>query len=92
MRLPLVWAVALTALGPAALAGPAPTGRYSNFVPAENCRDLSMRFADKEGPRQRVPDTPRKLAELPPAEGYAAVYLLDDRGCMVPVKYRDVRR
>ena len=35
---------------------------------------------------------PRKLAELPPAETYAAVYRLDERGCMVPVKFRDTRR
>lgn len=35
---------------------------------------------------------PRKLAELPPADTYAAVYRLDERGCMVPVKFRDIRR
>ena len=35
---------------------------------------------------------PRKLGELPPADAYAAVYRLDDRGCMVPVKFREVRR
>lgn len=35
---------------------------------------------------------PYKLAELPPAETYAAVYRLDERGCMVPVKFREVRR
>lgn len=35
---------------------------------------------------------PKKLNELPPADTYAAVYRLDERGCMVPVKFRDVRR
>ncbi len=31
----------------------------------------------------------RKLAELPPAETYAAVYRRGSDGCMVPVLYRD---
>ena len=35
---------------------------------------------------------PKKLTELPPADTYAAVYRLDERGCMVPVKFRDTRR
>jgi transposase len=35
---------------------------------------------------------PRKLTELPPAENYAAVLRRDERGCMVLVRYRDVRR
>lgn len=34
----------------------------------------------------------QKLAELPPAENFAAVLRRDERGCMVPVKFRDVRR
>lgn len=34
----------------------------------------------------------QKLGELPPADAYAAVLRKDERGCMVPVKYRDVRR
>ena len=38
------------------------------------------------------PVKPQKLGELPPAETYAAVYRLDERGCMVPVKFRDIRR
>lgn len=33
---------------------------------------------------------PQKLTELPPADAYAAVYRHDERGCMVPVMYRDV--
>ena len=41
---------------------------------------------------REVPMKPRKLTELPPAETYAAIYHLDERGCMVPIKYRDVRR
>ncbi len=41
------------------------------------------------------PDKPpklQKLNELPPAEAFAAVLRQDERGCMVPVKYRDTRR
>ncbi|HET9334921.1 MAG TPA: hypothetical protein VFO12_00785 [Sphingomicrobium sp.] len=34
----------------------------------------------------------QKLNELPPAESFAAVLRHDERGCMVLVKYRDVRR
>jgi len=40
---------------------------------------------------QSQPTKPKKLGELPPADAYAAVYRLDERGCMVPVKFRDVR-
>ena len=92
MRLPIPLAVALAALASISSAGPAPTGRYSKFVPAEECRDASMQFARKGGIWRNEPVKPRKLVELPPAESYAAVYRLDERGCMVPVKYRDVHR
>ena len=34
----------------------------------------------------------QKLNELPPAETFATVLRHDQRGCMVLVKYRDVRR
>ena len=33
----------------------------------------------------------QKLNELPPADSYAAVLRRDERGCVVPVKYRDIR-
>lgn len=38
------------------------------------------------------PPKPQKLGELPPAEAFAAVLRKDERGCIVPVKYRGVRR
>ena len=41
---------------------------------------------------QARPMPPKKLTDLPAAEAYASVYRLDERGCMVPVKYRDTRR
>jgi hypothetical protein len=40
---------------------------------------------------QSDPRKPRKLGELPPADTFAAVYRLDERGCMVPAMYREVR-
>ena len=46
----------------------------------------------KKGGRRGDPTRPKKLGELPPADAYAAVYTLDERGCTVPVKFRDVRR
>ena len=91
MRLLLPIAVALAALASSSSAAPAPTGRYSRFVPAEECRDASAQFARKGGIWRYDPVKPKKLTELPPAESYAAVYRLDERGCMVPLKYRDVR-
>ena len=57
-----------------------------------DCPNPSSQFA-REGSAWRLkPIPPQKLAELPPADTFAAVYHLDERGCMVPVKYRDVRR
>jgi hypothetical protein len=51
-----------------------------------------MQFARKGGIWRYDPAVPKKLTQLPPAESYAAVYRLDERGCMVPLRYRDVRR
>lgn len=54
-----------------------------------DCPEVKSHLA-KEGDPKRA--KPRKLSELPPAETYAAVYRRDERGCMIPVKYRQVRR
>jgi hypothetical protein len=83
------------ALGPAlaSLAPPAVAASDAHeHDAAQQCRDASKQFARKGGVWRHDPVKPRKLAELPPADSYAAVYRLDERGCMVPVKYRDVRR
>lgn len=75
-----------------ASAAPTPKVRKSDLQRAEECRDASKQFARKGGIWRHDPVKPKKLGELPRAESYAAVYRLDERGCMVPVKYRDVRR
>ena len=72
----------------------------ASSVPAKNpplqkaeadCPAATGQFARKGGMWTADPVKPRKLTELPPAEAYAAVYRLDERGCMVPVKFREVR-
>ena len=64
----------------------------ANALQKSDCPSASSQFARDGSVWRQRPVKPRKLAELPPAETYAAVYHLDERGCMVPVKYRDVRR
>ena len=92
MRLLFPVALALTGLASQALAAPAPTDRKNSLQRAGECRDASKQFARKGGIWRYDPVKPKKLAELPPADSYAAVYRLDENGCMVPVKFRDVRR
>ena len=76
--------IATSAALPATTPAPQKAGQFA----IDNCPTAAGRLARRDG----APLTSRKLAELPPAETYAAVYRLDDRGCMVPVKYRDTRR
>ena len=92
MRLLFPVALALTALASQSFAAPAATDRKNNLQQAGECRDASRQFARNGGVWRFDQVKPRKLAELPPAESYAAVYRLDENGCMVPVKFRDVRR
>ena len=92
MRLLFPVALALTIAGSQAVAAPASTDRKSSLQQPGECRDASKQFARKGNMWRYDPVKPRKLAELPPAEAYAAVYRLDENGCMVPVKFRDVRR
>ena len=56
------------------------------------CPEARSHMANRGSAWRGNPAKPRKLAELPPAETYAAVVRRDARGCMVMVKYRDVRR
>ena len=60
--------------------------------PAADCPGATSQWVRDGRGWNREPLKPRKLGELPPAEAYAAVYRLDERGCMVPVKFREVRR
>ena len=62
--------------------------------PAANCPHTTSYLADKSGPYQGKPLTPRKLTDLPPATTYMAVYR-HIGGCEAPltmVEYRNPRR
>jgi hypothetical protein len=60
--------------------------------PGSDCPGATSEWVRHGTGRYSEPTKPRKLAQLPPADAYAAVYRLDERGCMVPVKFREVRR
>ncbi|HEY6815441.1 MAG TPA: hypothetical protein VI168_07880 [Croceibacterium sp.] len=87
MRLLFPIAIAAMAATPNASAKAPPLQK-----PGTECASAASHFAREGSMWTRDPARPQKLAELPPAEGYAAVYRLDERGCMVPVKFREVRR
>ena len=92
MRLlfPVVIAFAATASAQPA-AAPLPPAAVLGGVAAAECPDMMQHFANRGGMWQGDPMRPHNLSELPPAEAFAAVYKLDERGCVVPVLYRDVR-
>jgi len=59
--------------------------------PTADCPRATTQFTRNGRVWSQDPARPRKLSQLPPAESYAAVYRLDGNGCMVPVKFREVR-
>ena len=59
--------------------------------PAADCVGATSQWVRQGRGWQSQPAKPQKLGQLPPAESFAAVYRLDGNGCMVPVKFRDVR-
>jgi len=59
--------------------------------PAAECPGATSQWVRQGRGWQSQPVKPQRLGELPPAETLAAVYRLDGNGCMVPVKFRDVR-
>jgi hypothetical protein len=78
----------------AAIAQPAtagPPGQRTSLIAGSQCPESSKHFAGRGGAWRGDPIRPRQLTELPRAEAFAAVYRLDEHGCMVPVMYRDVR-
>jgi hypothetical protein len=93
MRLlfPVAIAFSATALAQPAAAPVAPGQRPSPIAGSE-CPDADRYLAHRGGKWQDKPVRPQKLGDLPPAEAFAAVLRRDERGCMVLVKYRDVRR
>jgi hypothetical protein len=93
MRLlfPVMMSIAATASAQPAIVT-APTARQSTVLQSADCPGATNHFAREGRMWREKPVGPQKLAELPAAESYAAVYRLDERGCMIPLKYRDVRR
>jgi hypothetical protein len=69
----------------------APSMKRPNMLQESDCPNATSQFAGQGSAWRSKPLTPRKLAELPPADTYAAVYRRDDRGCMVPVMYPGTR-
>ena len=69
-----------------------PSVQRSGMLQKSDCPTATSQFARDGSVWRKQPVKPHKLTELPPADSYAAVYRLDERGCMVPVKYRDIRR
>ena len=93
MRLlfPVAMAFAATASAQPGTA-PEPLTRAKSLTPGSDCPNATSHMAGRGSIWQGEPPALKKLTELPPADAYAAVYQLDDEGCMVPVMYRDVRR
>ena len=88
MRVPIVLA-ALILASPAVAAGP-----MQSKSQAANCPQTSSYLADQSGMYRGKPLTPKKLTELPQAQGYMAV-LRRINGCEAPltmVEYRNPRR
>lgn len=61
-------------------------------IEGSDCPEADRYFAQRGGRWHGKPLRPHKLTELPPADTYAAMLRTDERGCMVPIKYRDTRR
>ncbi len=87
MRLLFPVAIMFAGATPALPAKPPPLS-----TPGADCPAASSQWVRDGNSWRSRPLTPQKLSELPPAESFAAVYRLDERGCMVPVKFREIRR
>jgi hypothetical protein len=93
MRLlfPVTIAIAVSATAQPAIVA-APSVVRPNALQTSDCPSPSSEYAREGSMWRQKPVKPQKLAELPPADAFAAVYHLDERGCMVPVRYREIRR
>ena len=87
---PVMVGLAATTLAQAATV-PAPPGQRHGLAAGNDCPNATSHFARNGGIWSGDPVRPRKLTELPPANTYAAVYRLDERGCMVQVMYPGTR-
>ncbi len=72
-------------------AAPVSSGVMQNPLLPSDCPEADRYLANRVDAWRGKPLQPRKLTELPPADSFAAVLRRDERGCMVLVKYRDVR-
>jgi hypothetical protein len=101
MRVPAILLV-LAISAPAASAGPVPAPAAVltpeidklNAPAADNCPRTTGHYAKNGSMFRGEPAAPEKLAELPPAIGYMAVYRTVN-GCEVPMtvtEYRTGRR
>ena len=61
--------------------------RLPTFRVVRQCGDLAQTARRDYKPDEDAPVTVRKLNELPPAEGYYAVWRTDERGCPDPIKF-----
>ena len=82
----LLFPVAIMAMAAAAPAAAKPA------LTNPDCPEARSHMANKGGDWRGKSLKPRKLTELPPADSYATVLRRDERGCMILVKYRDIRR
>ena len=89
MRFLFPVAIAFAAVSTALPAkSPSPAVKKPVPLQAADCPGATSQWA-RQGRSWQI--KPQKLAKLPPADSYAAVFRLDERGCMVPVKFREVR-
>ena len=70
-------------------AGSAPAQRP--VLMSIDCPSAAAHMADRPSSGRDKPPKPQSLDKLPPADSFAAVYQLDERGCMVLIKYHDAR-
>ena len=79
------------AAAPASQPPPAvPPYRAHSTLAAPDCPEATSHLAGRQGSWDGKALRPRRLGELPPADAYAAVYRRDERGCVVPVMFRDI--
>ena len=84
MRLLILAAIVALPAAPASSQGNQyPKAR--NAMRADCARPPGWQYALKPGD----PLKPRKLGELPPAEGYQAVLRIDGKGCLDPLLVKD---
>lgn len=88
----LIAAAMATFISAPLMSAPIGVDQETNAISGDECPEVTRYFAHKGGKWQGKPVRPQKLAELPPADTYAAVFRHDERGCVVLVKYHEIHR